>query len=461
MPAFRSRTFPHARLVLAAAVWSAALGALPTKTFQTAACPVRPPTPLRALYVTSERVAAARVSSTQAVPGDRAANHRRTVFEVTESLKGDPGENRLEVMHWIANDPDNFRKGETVLLFLRPYGQDGREYYVTDPRFGAKRLSEDALALYVKRIKELQYILAQPVQDRRELTEWLVRCAEEPATRWEGAYELSNSLSMAEYEAERRKEREAQPAAPAAPAPPPAPGAKLTAVEMSAEAEAVVDEGSEDGEAVADDTGGGEVDIVREEYTAGGGLASGPAVDASIVNGLTAGQRRRLADALFASEKIEEGEMHLVRLVKSWDDERFTPFALRYLRGVEQDPPYEAGEVVAALAQSLKDDTLVGLSDEYTQNATFYDEPEEETGGEQEESEEWVGEEAAEESEETGEGEAGEETEEAETPQLLTTLHGPDGKRLNATQRRSLMLRNFLSAVDGRLSERALSALRP
>lgn len=430
MPTFRSRTILPARLMLAAAVCFAAFAAPPTKTFRAAACPVEPPMPLRALYAVSERVAAARAVSTRVVPGEYAQHQRRTVFEVTESLKGDPGENRLEVLHWVTGDadPDNFRKGEPVLLFLRPV-EEGGGYQITDARYGAKRLSEEALALYVKRIKELQYILAQPELDKRELTEWLVRCAEEPATRWEGAYELLRSQTAADYEAEQRKEREANAAASAAaPAPEAAP---------------------EDAAA----------DVIHEEIVTLPGIYE-QGIDGSIVNGLTAEQRRRLADALFASEKVGEGEIHLVRLVGSWGDERLAPYAIRYLRGVEQDPPYEASEMVSALAHALKDETLVELSDEYAERASYFDEPEEETADAEEESEETEESGGEEPEAESGE-ESGEEAEEEATPRLLTTLHAPDGTKLNATQRRSQMLRNFLAAVDGRLSERALSALRP
>lgn len=457
------RAFPSTalRLVVAAALCSATLASFQPKTFRAAACPVEPPKPLRMLYVESERVVVARAGESRRVPGEHEQYQRRTIFDVSENLKGDPGENRIEVAHWVSEDahfPGNFRGGETLLLFLKP-NDEGSGYFVNDMRYGAKKLSDDALKVYVKRIEELAYIVSQPEPSKSELTEWLVRCAEEPATRWEGAYELATSRTIAEYEVENKKEEALVKARAAASA-----SEGSSNVEAASdEREAVPDgedastesaEAAPGDETVAAETG--EEVVVTETL-----WGFGTDIDASIAAGLNEEQKKRLADALFSADKLGEGEMALVQLVKNWEDERFAPFVLNYLRGVEEDPPYQAAEMLTALAYGLKDDSLIKLSTEYIESAPYYDEEEEvsesdETSEVDEAAEVAEGGEIAVETEETP---APEEEDEA-APQLLQSLFAPDGTKLTATQRRSQMLRNFLSAVESRMSEKALLSAR-
>jgi hypothetical protein len=67
--------------------------------------------------------------------------------------------------------------------------------------FGAKTLTKDEVEIYKARIYELQEILNHTSQRWQftELVEWLVKCAENPATRWEGTFDLSPKSSLMSY----------------------------------------------------------------------------------------------------------------------------------------------------------------------------------------------------------------------------------------------------------------------
>ena len=410
----------------------------------TAACPVEPPSPLRTLYRESERVVVARVGATAAVEGADAENQRKTAFDVTESVKGDPGEKTLHVYHWFWQDspgsPTNFQQGDTLLLFLRR-GEDRQTdgYYVTDARYGAKKLSDADLKVYLKRIEELQWIMRQEKPDPDELVEWLVRCAEEPATRWEGAYELSVSAAMAEQEAKGKESDEAEEAEEEEDGEDDegeAAEAEASAEEASAEtaAEAAGDAGVEqpaevvesaDAAAVASGAEA-QVEVTALENPTADQVEvwqgfSGSDVDASLVKHLTDEQKERLAGVLFDAETLGEGEMELLQVVGAWGDARLVPFIVKQLHKLEADPPYEAERLMYILGDVLKDRKIARLAEKYSENAPYFDE------------------EAAE------GGEGGEESAEArpEKPPAETGL-----VKLTHTQRRSAMLKEFIAAVE-------------
>ncbi|HEX7177794.1 MAG TPA: hypothetical protein VF240_21215 [Pyrinomonadaceae bacterium] len=487
MPNARPSRRPHVALALslASALFASAALALPRETAHAAstaaaACPVEPPpTPLRTLYRASERIAAARVGESVALEGKARQNMRRTTFVATESIKGDPGEKSFFVYHPVwpsdANYVGNFRKGETLLLFLRRAEDvEPAGYYVTDIRHGAKRLSEADLKIYFKRIEELQWVTRQQPLDRAELLEWLVRCVEEPATRWEGAFELAYSAQLAAYEAESAREKAHPVAAQIAALPLAVGGGKAEGEDANEDAgESVAgvsggpDEGAEQaGDAVAaeasEESAAAAVNFV-EDFSVSSEVEvfNGPDVDSKLIGELTAAQKERLAGALYSADKVGEGEMQLVYVVENWDGARLTPFVVRHLQKLQDNPPYDAERLMHVLARVLKDDRLTRLAEMYTEKAPYDDDSveteEEAASAESEEADSTDAEASEAEGEEEAEEEAEQQADSGEAEEImagaLVTQAG--GARPTASQVRGRMLHNFLAAVEKRMNAAA------
>lgn len=377
-----------ALLALSLAALLAAPVAAPSSSSVAAACPVEPPPPpLRILYRRSERVVVARAGESAAVGGEGGENFRRTTFAVNESLKGDPGEKTLPVYHWSWPDnpeaPQNFRRGETLLLFLRrAVDQPEYGYEVVDMRRGAKRLSEEALKVYVKRIEELNWLNRQGAPDAAELAEWLTRCAEEPATRWEGAYELAvaQKLAAAEEETARKaaglktdeeEESDSEDEAEAAEEAEGAAEAEATPAEEASDA-GESEEASEASE-VTEETPAVDEGTVEELSSDERWVWQGTDVKAEVFRALNAEQQERLASALYGAEKLEEGELELVPVVAVWDGGRLAPFLLKQLAKLTDDPPYEAEGLMETVASLLKDRRLRKLAEKYSEDAPYGD----------------------------------------------------------------------------------------
>ena len=381
-----------------------------------ASCPVEPPNPLRMLYRESERIVVARAGETVKLKDAERENERRTIFQVTESLKGDPGEKSLQVYHWVWDeDPNfagNFRKGDLRLLFLKSTeAEETCGYRIFDMRYGVKKLSDEDLKIYIKRIEELTWIARQDPPDQKEILEWLVRCAEEPATRWEGAYELRVSASLAYPETEEESEDVGE------------------ATNAGDESHA-----DENGEAQSSDE---QVEVQTEEVAASPSVEGevveipdvsnmeiyGADVDAALINLLTDEQKARLSKALFDSKKLGEGELALFEVVGRWPDARLVPFLVKHLHEVENEPPYEAEQMMHALARTIGDKRLVDLAQKYSEDAIYYE---------------------SEDTEEEGTTQA-----EAKDRELI---------KLTPAQKRARLLRAFLAAVDESLNERNIEA---
>jgi hypothetical protein len=440
MPTARS----SAALVLCLALLAAPF-AFPRPVSAAATCPVvEPPVPLRMLYRQSERIVVARVGETHRLEGEDKEYQRKTSFTVSESLKGDPGEKTIQVYHWTSPDTDfvgNFRSGDTLLLFLRQgenEEQDG--YQIVDYRYGAKKLSEEDLKVYIKRIEELPWLMRQEPVDQNELVEWLVRCAEERATRWEGAYELSISLQLAEQEeAEKReaagiKEESDSDEEEADEAEGEEESAEAETNDSSSEDTQVADEAAPEVEETVETT---EFLEDPEEITVDFDprmmrmSVYGTDIDSTLHTHLNEEQKARLAGALFGSEELGEGELALVNVVKRFDDGRLAPFLVKHLHKFVNEPPYDAERLVVTLAHALEDKKLIKLAEKYVEHAQYVDytpDPEDEESSAEEETDA----DAEEEFERNADG-------------VLV--------KLTSAQRRSRMLSKFLVAVEERMKE--------
>lgn len=412
------------------------------------ACPIPiPPQPLRTLYKASERVVVARVGAKEVLQTEDEIASVRVALHVTENVKGSP----VQVVHlrqdeYVGEDADEesltisvssgraiprLKRGERYLFFLDPR-KEGDGYEVNDESFGIKQLSDEDLKVYLERLKELAEITRQEPEDKHALAEWLVRCAEQPATRWEGAYEL---LQSAEAVADGNTGE---------PAPGETPKALLvgeaTGAPGGAEAQAAPEPQAADAPAAAPspDPRAEEV-LVRRLPTFDGLRYARP--DPALVPLLNAVQKQRLADALFATPDPKDGDSELMQLVKDFGDPRFPAFVLARLHRFEEEAPAEAELWLRTLAVSLKSEEISELADSYTQDAAYFEEeeqPEAETRTD-----------ASAEANDATEEEEDATEEEEETPvdpEVEAARVAAAAER--ATHKRSAMLKALLSRID-------------
>ena len=342
-----------------------------------ASCPSAPPVPLRILYQQSEKIVVARLES---ISDEKILEENeehtevsvRNVFSVSSTLKGkaepylsiyeneyreksqpqaEPeavqpaesveSEEAVEEVETIDSEEDDkrFKVGKRLLLFLTSEeGGDG--YSLVDYRFGAKELSDADLRIYEKRIEEIGSILASPEKQAERTVEWLVRCAGEPATRWEGAYELDASFALLEWQAQQE-----------------------------AEEKAARERGEVKIVPTTDETRLLMRGVQRTLYDLDG--------DAKFAEILSNSQKGHLTDILLnaletksskdksENEGLSMGDSALLDLVGRWDDKRLVPSLLANLRNSYGADNYEAMRFMTLLAKILKNEKLKSFAESY------------------------------------------------------------------------------------------------
>lgn len=231
--------------------------------------------------------------------------------------------------------PVKLEPGDRVLLFLRTNKED-KQVEFTDYIDGLKKLSADELDIYETRIKEIGSILAAKKPDAAKIVDWLVRLAEDPATRWEGAYELEQSFYAIEnkkaIEAERRQN-----------------GENSTPVI--------------DGE-------GGEFTITHDGFDTGRTtLFARTLTDVhkqTLSNLLLNRQHRRAGETV--SERMLDGDRQLTSLVARWADERVAGVLLDKLR-IGSSAAYDDAALMTHIAAILGDKNLSEIAQKYEENS--------------------------------------------------------------------------------------------
>jgi len=156
--------------------------------------PIEPRT-LRTLYRDAELVVVAKPGAITAVPKRKDSwVDSKVVLTVERIVKGKPREKEVTVysaQKVECPSPARFPEGKTLLLFLK-WSKRLRGYCTSGLSYGAKELDEPSLEVYLRRLEELSKIPAEPpgAGPSPWTLDWLVRCIEHPATRWEGAWEF-------------------------------------------------------------------------------------------------------------------------------------------------------------------------------------------------------------------------------------------------------------------------------
>jgi hypothetical protein len=113
---------------------------------------------------------------------------------VLEKLQGSIAADTIEVIfnsNIVCPTPPRYTANTHVLAF---FNRDKEGHYYTHAlSYGVKTLTLSDIAIYKARILEMQQIaqLKNKTERYTQTVEWLVKCAEQPATRWEGGFELS------------------------------------------------------------------------------------------------------------------------------------------------------------------------------------------------------------------------------------------------------------------------------
>ena len=190
-----------------------------------AACPIPPPRTLLSLYLRSDVIFVADVTSEKdgkIVYDDenylsveiirnlkvssilKGTPKRNFVFTTTEYRDKNPSEDatgeteEVDIFRYGYKGASRIKSGERYLFFFTE-NSETKNYELTDYVSGYKKISDPDLAIYEKRIKELENIVEKKENQLGAITEWLVRCIEEPVTRWDGLFDLKDSVQALEY----------------------------------------------------------------------------------------------------------------------------------------------------------------------------------------------------------------------------------------------------------------------
>ena len=329
-------------------------------------CPVKMPETLLSLYQNSDAIYIASFDKT--VDGevtedtaDYSSLNIKNHFSISSTLKGesrkfivlDDTEYRYKNTAETPNETEvgeeaedseasiSLKPGDTLLLFLKN-GDGNDPPTLTDYRDGTKKLSNEHIGIYESRIKELNSIFSSKKVDQASIVEWLVRCAEDPVTRWEGTFELLQSVKNLEWQEQAAEERKARTAR----------GEPLE-VEPEDESEDRDEEGEEEGPRKYVDTSNFAklLDVNQKQTLANILLNKAPA-----------------ADDKEQKETEIKGDDELIELVKRWGDPRLVSFLLDHLRA-NKDEPQIAARTMRTISEILEDEEVVSISDKYDEIA--------------------------------------------------------------------------------------------
>ncbi len=126
-------------------------------------------------------------------------------LNIKEILKGKPSNsNNIQVTYeagMICPAPADYPDKKVVIAFLAK-DDTSKTYYTVGLSYGSKIMdSENEITSFKKRISEyLEILKIKNKRKRKSATvEWLVKCAEDKFTRWEGAYDLSRQGDFMSY----------------------------------------------------------------------------------------------------------------------------------------------------------------------------------------------------------------------------------------------------------------------
>ena len=276
-----------------------------------------PAQPLRTLYVDSDRVVVATVGKSTVVEKNGSSRFTRTPMTVSQTIKGDGHKPVVAVFEWDYMARQNpIKEGDTVLAFLQRK-EDGKDGY--QPIYGStsiKKLSESGLATYVRRLGELKELIGHSKPNSKAITEWLVRCAEDPVTRWDGTFELQLSAWQEKRQQEENERRNS------------AQNENSLTVLMNPLSTKFHDP------------------------------------EATFAALLSSDQKDRLMNMLLTSADLDQVAFQLIEVAESWNDARLLPFLVGYLDRMRDTPTESVRRVMLYVARLLDDEKMSEMVDQ-------------------------------------------------------------------------------------------------
>ena len=230
----------------------------------------------------------------------------------------------------LETGDSELKPGDSVLLFLSK-DEDSEQLDLSDYTDGLKKMTAEELSAYEVRIRELNGIFSAEKPKYSDVVAWLVRCAENPFTRWEGTFELQQSFQHMDWQEARAKEAAEKPE-------PESENSELYFPEQPKEF----------------DTG-----------------------DPNFAKALSEGEKLILTNILLNRDgpkkvantedgtTMARGDRELIELVKRWGDLDVAVNLVDQLRYGSPDTGWNA-DLMSSIASILDDEELSGISDNYS-----------------------------------------------------------------------------------------------
>jgi len=294
--------------------------------------------PLRKVFDDSELVVVARVGPSTVLERNGDTAEVATELTIEVALKGRVSGHRIAYRHSVylakngtAEEPaEGLAPGVRILAFLQASeSADGPARFPAfesaDSASGIRTLGEAERDAWVARLESLARLEVRAERrgesEPEELMEWLVATAEEPLTRAEALGEIEDALgALAERAAEEGK------------------SAELAGQDLLA---------------------------VLARFRAAGGRASVEPRPELLAASLTESQKGRLTAALAKTERLDDGDLALFRVVRGWNEGAAMAWLAHQLRTVK--PRADDVEEIwrmESLAESLGNETLTALAED-------------------------------------------------------------------------------------------------
>lgn len=161
------------------------------------------PRPLRKLVLESDFIIVGYVNGIKKNRSKDGAfdNDAFAVIKISEVLKGTIREEIIEVgfsPNMICPAPPHYVQGTTVIVFLT---KEKGVFHTTALSYGVRIVDWQGIEIHKNRIAEIQKIqkMEEGLDKFMQTVEWLVKCAENKTTRWDGSYELSPGSDFMSY----------------------------------------------------------------------------------------------------------------------------------------------------------------------------------------------------------------------------------------------------------------------
>ncbi|HQR32291.1 MAG TPA: carboxypeptidase-like regulatory domain-containing protein [Blastocatellia bacterium] len=302
------------------------------------------PATLLKLHQDSELIVIATIGKSKIVKTSDDSQQMQTTLQLSSILKGNANQHTVPFYHWISDEKkEEMKPGDRLLVFLDQRKSDEGKpidgYEANDWARSIRKLDDDALHVYRQRIEELNSILATETPDETSLIEWMVRCIEEPATRWDGLYELDKRLySMKSLNAKSSTDDNAKPPH-----------------------QSIANEVSESGESQPKTK-------PNNPRTDAEGSES-----ATLTSLLSSEQQARLTHVLLGIDQLSEEDLLLVGVVMDWSEPRLAAYLVAQLQKLIPEAPPLAEKIVALLAEVLDNNTVSEAAQSYSKNIEYHE----------------------------------------------------------------------------------------